>query len=119
MSSASLDELEKKIRSAVETLDALEEYTLPSMTPDKQSLESNLNKLVHSISDIRATRSNDVNVAVRVVQQYIDEGRPPDAFANEMHRHAQQLSDCAVRKQDGARVLEAQIRDKGSNILPP
>ena len=113
--SDSLAELEKKIRGAVDTLDALEEYTLPSERPDKQSLESNLDKLVQSISDMGGIRSNNISVPVRVMQQYIDEGRPPDAFAIDFHRHAQQLSDGVVLKQDGSGVLEVQMRK--SDIL--
>ena len=70
-------------------------------------LDSHRNSLLGNLSSIRNKGADlDLLVPVELVQHYVDEGLPLDAFSTEAYRRAQQMSEGVAAKQQALRLLE-------------
>jgi hypothetical protein len=73
----------------------------------KPALASRRNALLGNLSSIRNKGADlDLLVPVELMQHYVDEGLPLDAFSTEAYRRAQQMSEGVAAKQQALRLLE-------------
>ena len=58
-----------------------------------------------------------MTLPAELVQQYVDAGRSPDAFAAALHARATRSSDAVRAKQTGFRRLEEGVRAQCGDFL--
>ena len=163
-----LKALEREIIGAVETLDRIEEFLVPSEEPDNAGLGVNMcatvpsfqqvadvrrrplifslnfdsahsfskadaaqtathvlpharsNKFISNLNSIQQAGMNlpdDLEVPTELIEHYVDEGRPLDAYSKEIIRRAEQMSEGLASKQDAFGKLEERLRAGAADLL--
>jgi hypothetical protein len=141
----SLQALEDTLLATIQTLDRLDEFTLPSEQPDNKGLAVNLcatstpvatnaphydlpshpadgahrrRTLVDDLNHTNAAAASvTATIPTEVVHAFVDQGRPPDEFVAAQHKKAQFMSDDVRAKQHAIKCLADSIRVQGAALL--